>query len=65
MGWVATLVVLAVLILWFVMDQMHVISPLVAIGLTVATCGLAAWLLPYFLPVRLGPDSVPPVIEKT
>jgi len=57
LGWVATLVVLAVLILWFVMFQMHLISPLVAIALTVATCGLATWLLPYFTPVRLEQKS--------
>jgi len=57
LGWVATLVVLAVLILGFVMFRMRLISPLVAIGLTVATCSLAIWLLPYVTSVQLEQKS--------
>ena len=54
MGWLLTLVIIAVQIFWYVLYHLHTISAYVAIGLLLVVCGLAIWLLPHLTPVRLG-----------
>jgi len=52
-SWTGAVIVVAVEILWFVLERMHIISPYIALALILITCGLAIWLLPYFTPTRL------------
>jgi DNA-directed RNA polymerase subunit RPC12/RpoP len=52
-GWIASLIVVAAQLSWFVLYRFGIIASYVGIGLLLLTCGLAIWLLPYFSPVRL------------
>jgi uncharacterized protein (DUF983 family) len=38
---------------WYLLVQLQIISHYVAIGLLLATCASAIWLLPYLSPLRL------------
>ena len=59
--WTETLLVVATLFAWFILEKTRIISPLVAIGLVSLTGALAIWLLPYFTRViperRATPDA--------
>jgi hypothetical protein len=52
MGWVICFGVIALQFLCFGLSLKQIISPPVALGLLVAVCGLALWLLPYLTPVQ-------------
>ena len=41
------------MILWFVLLRMRIISPHIAIGLHLITCGLSVWLFPYHMTAKL------------
>jgi uncharacterized membrane protein len=62
MNWASTFIFIVCVILWFELGRRHVISPVVSIGLLLATIALTIWLLPYFTPVRLKrqPDKQDP-----
>jgi hypothetical protein len=53
MGWIVAFALVALEILWLVMDHLRIITPQVALGLVLVTLGFAVWLVPYFSPVRL------------
>lgn len=52
-GWLATMTVVALQILWFVLTEMGVISRSAAIIFLLVTFAISVWLLPYFSPVHL------------
>ena len=56
-GNLVTVSFLALAVLWFVMLQTHVLSPLVVIVLLLITGIVMVWLLPYIMPVRLKPET--------
>jgi len=48
----AGFITVLVQLLWFVMYRVGSVSMYFAIALMSATCGVAIWLLPYFVPVK-------------
>lgn len=54
MGWLITLAVVVLELLWYVLFRVRIISPYTAIGLLFVTCGVATFYLPYLTPVRLA-----------
>src|SRR5436190_24140141 len=48
--------VVAVQFGWLGLFRLGIVSNYAGIGLLLATCGLATWLMPYFLSVRLKPE---------
>lgn len=51
-NWMGAVFVIGIEMLWFALEELHVLSPVAAIGLIAATCVLAIWLLPYFSPTQ-------------
>jgi hypothetical protein len=58
-GWVSPVVVVAIALIWFMLERMHYISPYTAIGLLLVTFVLTIWLVPYFANVHRKPDAEP------